>query len=354
MVLRIGLPVGKIMFKVDDARFRATPFHVFPALLPAIILAGILSGCGGGGGTSPTSTRAKLTINWPARSRGTLTGLSSALSAKIVLVHAGVSGQDITFIVDRPSAAAVVSQTYTAPADAFIGTWEVQVGFYAQSEGNGDLVGSADANLTMGADGNLPDIATTGRIHSVEVGDGQSILADAQADLTFTARGEGGEVIAVTPGSAFFTVTNGADRLEFVNGFAHGLLPGMATVTAAVDGVASLPVSVKVTSNAVVAVTPAMATVSVGETVAFSATVSGARGTLVKWSLQEGSSGGTVTTENSTGVYTAPVTPGVYHLIATSLFDPDRKAVVPITVQAGGANVGADFPASGGANVGID
>lgn len=342
-----------------------TPFAV---MLLYVATGGLtLAGCGGGdsGGTeatptpTPTATatpsataRAQVTVHWPARSRGTLNGLSSALSLRVTLVGASPSGQDAAFFVNRRTNPAAYAETFSAPADVLVGTWDLRIRFHAQPDGAGDVVGTADTRVTLAADGNLPDITTTGLIRTVEVASGQNILVGERKDLSFTARGDGGTVIAVTPGSAFFTVMDGPDRLRIVGGQAEGLLPGTASVTASVDGMDSpAPVPVLVTSNATVTVTPNPAQVAINGVLPFQATVANAPNGGVTWAIQEGAAGGSI---SPSGVYTAPATPGTYTVVATSVYDPARQAVVPVSVQAGGLNVGGEFPASGDVNVIVD
>ena len=60
---------------------------------------------------------------------------------------------------------------------------------------------------------------------------------------------------------------------------------------------------------------------------AFTATVTGTSDTRVEWSVQE-PNGGTV---DSSGNYTAPATPGEYHVVATSLADTSRSAAVSVS-----------------------
>lgn len=62
----------------------------------------------------------------------------------------------------------------------------------------------------------------------------------------------------------------------------------------------------------------------------FTATVSGTDQKEVTWQIQEGSAGGEIDAE---GVYRAPNTTGVYHIIATSQADPGKKATVTVQVQ---------------------
>ena len=67
-----------------------------------------------------------------------------------------------------------------------------------------------------------------------------------------------------------------------------------------------------------------------GETHALTATVSGTINKNVLWSIQEGASGGSVTSE---GVYTAPASLGTFHVSATSAADTTRVAIVTIAVN---------------------
>jgi chitinase len=82
----------------------------------------------------------------------------------------------------------------------------------------------------------------------------------------------------------------------------------------------------------VVGITPNAKTVSVGDTIPFTASVSGAEDQAVVWSIEEGSSGGAITAD---GLYTAPVLPGTFHVVAIRSADTTHTATATITVQAG-------------------
>jgi hypothetical protein len=60
---------------------------------------------------------------------------------------------------------------------------------------------------------------------------------------------------------------------------------------------------------------------------AFSATVD------VTWSVQEGAAGGAIT---ASGQYTAPNTPGLFHVVATSVQDSSKNAVADVTIVPSG------------------
>jgi len=81
-------------------------------------------------------------------------------------------------------------------------------------------------------------------------------------------------------------------------------------------------------SNVSISVSPSPKTLGPGMTQAFTATVTGTTNTAVTWSVQE-AGGGTVT---NTGVYTAPATAGVFHVVATSVADSAAKADAEVTV----------------------
>ena len=82
-----------------------------------------------------------------------------------------------------------------------------------------------------------------------------------------------------------------------------------------------------------IALTPTTATLPPGGTQTFSARVTGTTNTAVTWSVPGGDANGTIT---STGVYTAPATPGTYRVIAASVADPSKRATATVTVTAAG------------------
>lgn len=81
--------------------------------------------------------------------------------------------------------------------------------------------------------------------------------------------------------------------------------------------------------NIVVQIAQSSPSVSQGASLTFTAIVSGTANGAVTWSIQEGSAGGTIT---STGVYTAPMVAGNYHVIATSVANPSSSSTVIVNV----------------------
>jgi hypothetical protein len=72
-------------------------------------------------------------------------------------------------------------------------------------------------------------------------------------------------------------------------------------------------------------------TLDVGNQFTFVANVTGTVNTATSWAIQEGASGGTIT---SSGVYTAPETGGTFHVIATSQADATQMQTATVTVAS--------------------
>jgi hypothetical protein len=70
-------------------------------------------------------------------------------------------------------------------------------------------------------------------------------------------------------------------------------------------------------------------TIDVGNQFTFVANVTGTVNTGVSWVVQEGTSGGSIT---SSGLYTAPGTDGTFHVIATSVADSTQTITATVTV----------------------
>jgi len=79
-----------------------------------------------------------------------------------------------------------------------------------------------------------------------------------------------------------------------------------------------------------ITISPTAASLAPAATQAFTANVTHTGNTAVTWSVQEGATGGSVT---SAGVYTAPAAAGTYHVVATSQADTGKKAVATVTVS---------------------
>jgi hypothetical protein len=106
---------------------------------------------------------------------------------------------------------------------------------------------------------------------------------------------------------------------------AAGTFHVLATSAADPTKVGSATIHVHLVS---IAITPAVATLGIGQTQSFAAEVSGGSDPTVHFSVLE-SGGGTVT---DAGLYTAPSTAGTFHVVATSLADSTATGSAEITV----------------------
>lgn len=78
-----------------------------------------------------------------------------------------------------------------------------------------------------------------------------------------------------------------------------------------------------------ISVAPTTATVRLQSSQTFTATVMNGKSNAVRWAIQELAAGGSITPE---GIYTAPGTMGVYHIVASSVEDPSKTALAIVTV----------------------
>lgn len=307
-----------------------------PRRLPCTLLITtmlLIAGCGGGGGGSQpteTTTPVRMALNWPLRSRA-VNAPASSLSAVFTLTGARSGGSDFVWVVNRGAQAAAYEQNVVTSDRARPGQWNFTARFFAERDGQGALVAQATMPVILAADGTgIPDLTPTGTVAQVEVTPDQSLAVGETRDLQFIARDSSGAVLALTPGAAFFTITNGAGLLQITpQGQGAGTLPGQAQVVATVDGVVSVPQNIRVTSSATVTVQPETITVAAGGITPLIANVTNAPDTSILWTVLEGNVGGTITPN---GVYTAPATAGVYHAVATSGYDAEKSAQVTITV----------------------
>ena len=87
-----------------------------------------------------------------------------------------------------------------------------------------------------------------------------------------------------------------------------------------------------------VTLSPDAKTVTLGDTIAFSASVPDVADQTVTWRVLE-AGGGSISAE---GVYVAPRVKGTFHVIATRSADPTRSGAATIIVQAGTATGGIE------------
>lgn len=105
----------------------------------------------------------------------------------------------------------------------------------------------------------------------------------------------------------------------------------------------SMTTSSKAAANVGITIYPTEAKVVAGKSVDFAATITGAPTSDVTWKVEEGDTAGDIRTRGAYSkegeislysTYTAPKTPGTYHLVATSTADTTKSATAEITVTA--------------------
>ncbi|GAB4451492.1 MAG: hypothetical protein OHK0029_00750 [Armatimonadaceae bacterium] len=143
-------------------------------------------------------------------------------------------------------------------------------------------------------------------------------------------------------GVTWSIVGNNADHTVSNTGlFSAGATQGQFTVraTSNFDPAKFAEVTVTVTSLVVVNVTPDNpGPISINATQQFNVSVTGVPTggtTAVTWTVRDANNNLVNGAIDSNGRFTAPATPGVYRVIATSQFDPTKSGQESITVQSG-------------------
>jgi hypothetical protein len=217
--------------------------------------------------------------------------------------------------------------------------------------------GAAGGTVSSGGLYTAPSGAGTYHVVATSVADSR---ASGSSTITVTAPPPPPPAIAVSVnpssatvaagGTTSFTATvanatNQAVTWSVQEGAAGGTVSGAGVYTAPsaagtyhvratsqADSTKSAAVTVTVTVPPVtVSLNPTTASVTAGGSVTFVATVRNSSNLAVTWSVQEGAAGGTV---SGAGVYTAPSSPGTYHVVARSQADTTKTATATVTVTA--------------------
>lgn len=236
-----------------------TYLAAFPRPWPAMLLAALavfVAGCGGSGsgGLATSFTTAKMPISWALRAFS-IGGPSSALSVVVTFNDAGTSKQNVALEADRNAAPAAYQQTYVTAQTVQTGVESMQVRFYSQAGAQGSLMASADMSVLVKPNGTLAqangstlgNIQVAGAVNSVLISGPPAVpvgVAEAPQVSAFDAQHD---LLAITSGSVFLQVTNGTGSAT-VNGTGEivGVTAGTITLTATVNNVSSLPVTIAV------------------------------------------------------------------------------------------------------------
>lgn len=222
--------------------------------LPLALFMLMLIGCGGGGSGSDSGETFTVPLGWGPRSRA-VEGPSSALSARITLVNGSFSGTDLVYVVNRHADLASYTESYPSPEPTFPGGYAMNVDFFSGANATGSIVATASIDVAINKGGELKridgdplgTIVADGKVASVLIPSGQNITVGETKDVIFTALDGSANILALTPGSAFLTITAGGDKLQIFSGVAcTGVAVGNATLRATVDGIQSPTQTVEV------------------------------------------------------------------------------------------------------------
>ncbi len=259
--------------------------------------------------------------------------LALGQSRQFSAVLKGTDNTAVVWMVNEGAAWGTITSQglYTAPAklpSPAIATVR------AVSSANPTFSGTALVTLTQGGGGQL----------TVTIAPATATLALSQSQqfiATVTGTQNTAVLWSVDGGSAYGTITSQGLYT------APATLPSPASATvravSAIDSTAFATALVTLTAQGgavTVTVSPSTATLALGATQQFTATVTGTQNTAVLWSVDGGSAYGTITSQ---GLYTAPATlpsPASATLRAVSAADSTASGTALVTfTQAGGVTV---------------
>ncbi len=221
-----------------------------------------LVGCGGGAPEVARTTRLKLDIVWPARSRS-LSAPGGALSASVSLEALG--GGTASFpAIDREFTTPGYTQSWTATNPSATGIVRLVVRFFSQRGGGGVVIGTAAKTVVISADGTgAGTIAVEGKIDSIAVSGPASVKVGESATYDITAKDAAGATLALAPGAATITREGDSTTLSLApSGTATGLSVGSASLSATLDSKKSPTLAITVTPPS-----GARATIAVGQSI---------------------------------------------------------------------------------------
>ncbi len=312
-------------------RNRPSPTRNLP-LVP-LLLAGLIVGCGGGGGHHHSSAKGgsvRLTVQWPSQKSAARAAVDSAQSLLVKVLD----GSTVLVMKSLPKLAATATI-----GGLSAGAKTVEIFAYDGTGGTGALLAKARVASTVVAS-QTTDVRLnlTGVVDHLEVSPKVlSLDTNRQNNMVITAFDADQNVVLIGPNALSFTSDDSpmanVDALGLVTA---GLGTGTTTITI-MEAESGKWVKMGVAVTSPVTVSPHNFTLAPLGTQTLTAALSGSLGNAVTWSVYEGNAGGSIT---SGGVYTAPSTPGLYHVIATSIVDPSRTDAAFITVAAGGGGTG--------------
>ena len=283
------------------------PLAMFRRILAVSCAAAL--GCGptlGGGGPPPAGPKA-LTLTPAAVTLSV--GAQQSFAAEVT----GLNQTGVSWRIQETGGGVISPDgIYWAPAAP--GTYHLT----ATSAADSTLTAAATLTVTAGEAVSL----VVDPVHAVvSPGAAQnfsaSVFGSTQGAVSWSIK-EGGAGGSVSPAGAY-TAPQAAGTYHLI-----------ATSNVDAKGVATAIVTVASGAVGTVALSPKSAILGSGASLPFGASA-GQVTAGVTWSVAEGASGGSIT---SAGVYTAPASPGVFHVVATSTSQPQQVVSSRVTVGA--------------------
>ncbi|MBI3181147.1 MAG: hypothetical protein HYZ28_03285 [Myxococcales bacterium] len=232
----------------------------------------------------------------------------------------GTSNSRVSFSVQEGALGGTVDSTglYTAPASA--GTFHV----VATSAADRSKTGSATITVMQATDSVQVQLSPIQVTLSAGASQQFSAAVTGSANTAVTWSVEEGASGGAISSTGLYTAPANAGTFHVV-------------AKSQADPSRSARATVTVTASQVsISVSPEAVTLSQGSTQQFTVSVTGTANTAVSWSVQEGAAGGSV---DAAGLYTAPSTAGIFHVVATSQADTAKSAVAQVTVSAAPSSV---------------
>jgi RHS repeat-associated protein len=316
-------PTSAVAIPGQTLTFNCTDSNVPPPIVPGCDIYSTDPWIPGGGGGAQGPVQVTVPLGhpggtfqllfegaWGGQATATLTVVAVSLTPAAIVVPPGTSRQffgDVTgsqqalqWSTTVPGATISSQGLLTVPAGTVAGSYTVT----AQTVGN--PVSPASAAVT---------VASTVPVTGVVVSPASSVIPSGQQEpFSATVLGQNDEP---DPNQAVtWSISGPAAASMGASGLFTGpATPGVYTVTATSQANPALSGSATVTVGEDLLILPASASLAPAASQQFTAQVSGVAGPAVTWSVEEGAAGGAVSTA---GLYTAPATPGVYHVVALS------------------------------------
>jgi len=232
----------------------------------------------------------------------------------------GTTNTAVTWSVQEGTGGGTVSTTglYKAPS--------VPITYHVIAKSKADPTQTAIATIIVSTAASSPPTSTSVSITVSPLTKVTTLGNTVQYKATVTGSSNTAVTWSILEGAAGGSIdVNGKYTAPITAGKYHVVAASKADSTKSVTATIDVSASTQwVTVN----LTPATKTITVDNTLQFTAAVSATINTAVTWSIQEGAAGGTI---SSSGLYT-PATEGVFHVVATSVANPAKADTSTITV----------------------